>query len=147
MEKRIVVVLAMVAMVLPIFLIATTTTVLGKAIPPSVLMLLLSSPSPSGEVATIEAGNPTSYDGSVPVWTIGLGQSMSMVFIAKDSCGNPVSGVPLTSVYPSVVVTTDGNGQVAVTIPASSFAGWDNGRISVMVNPSIYLEFKIFYHQ
>jgi len=97
----------------------------------------------SGEVATIEASNATSYDGTLPVFDLSIGQSFGAVFIAKDSSGNPVSGVSLTSVYPSYTVTTDGNGQATVTLTGASMAGSDVGKIHVTSDSGKFLDFRI----
>lgn len=104
------------------------------------------TPPPStGTVATIEAVNNTSSEGSMPVWTVAIGQSTPMVFIAKDSSGQPVVGASLSLVYPSGTYTTDSSGQVSVPSPTSQFAGWDSGRISATSDSTIFLDFKMIY--
>ncbi|MEA2112888.1 MAG: Ig-like domain-containing protein [Patescibacteria group bacterium] len=107
--------------------------------------ITVGSAPPSTGVATIEASNATSYDGTLPVFDLSIGQTFSATFVAKDSSGNPVSGVSLSVLYPNEVLTTDSSGQVTVTIPASSFEGWDSDKIWVTSDSNVFLEFKIIY--
>ncbi len=104
-----------------------------------------STPPPTGDVASISAVNPTSWEGSLPIWTANIGQTVSATFVAKNSSGQIVSGVSLSVLYPSVSVTTDSSGQITVTIPASQFSGWDGSQVWVTADPTVLLDFKIIY--
>ncbi|MCK4918643.1 MAG: Ig-like domain-containing protein [Candidatus Pacebacteria bacterium] len=85
------------------------------------------------------------YEDGLAVFSYNVGNTFNAKFVILDDNGNPLANERVSCLYPTWEGTTDGNGEVSVLFPVSSFVGWDIGWIWVTNSPEITLNFKIVY--